>query len=117
MTKAVATKARKEAGEGSKKAKLATVWATVGGMLGGGALTTFGVAKLQNKGLLGGTNKKDIESSIKKCTNNVTSARTEYNKIKCTTNSGDDTTTCERTDAFSSAVRYANAALSAAGKA
>ena len=40
ITKQVGEKARKDAGEGSTKEKIAYAWATVGGALGGGAIGT-----------------------------------------------------------------------------
>ena len=62
ITDAVATEARKKAGEGSDKEKIAMAWGTVAPALVGGVASYFGANAIQNKGLLGGTSKKDIES-------------------------------------------------------
>ena len=82
ITKKVGEKARKDAGEGSSKAKIAAAWGTVAPALVGGGLSVFGVSKLQDKGLLGGKNKKKDEKDDKnldKCADKVIEARNLMN--------------------------------------
>lgn len=83
ITKEVGEKARKDAGEGSTKEKIAYAWATVGGALGLGTAGFFGMDAIQKNGgalggLLGNNNdskqQKKISSYIDKCFDAATDA-------------------------------------------
>lgn len=114
ITQAVGEKARKDAGEGSVKEKIAYSWATIGGALGGGALGFFGMDAIQkNGGSFGGLlsgNKgfkqtKSDDSNIDSCINNTLEARTEYNSIT------PSDTNAAASKKFAKAVEAANKAL------
>ena len=116
ITKAVGEKARKDAGEGSVKEKIAYAWATIGGGLGGGALGFFGMDALQkNGGSLGGLlngqglkQTKENSSSVESCLDNALDARAEYNSITASD------TNAAASKKFAKAVDLANRALKSA---
>jgi len=112
ITNAVGSKARENAGEGTAKETNGLVWGTVAPALIGGVASYFGANALQNKGLLGGTNKKDLENNQEKCQNNIRSARSELSGVMKT----DGNKTIYDTAKFNTAVAYANAALNNAKK-
>lgn len=113
ITQAVGEKARKDAGEGSVKEKIAYSWATIGGALGGGALGFFGMDAIQKNGgsfggLLSGKGVKQTksdDSNIDSCINNTLEARTEYNSIT------PSDTNAAASKKFAKAVEAANKAL------
>ena len=84
ITAAVGDKARKDAGEGSSKEKIALAWGTVGPALVAGIASYFGADALQKKGnslggLLGNSNnKKDAQKgeNLKKCVSYLNKAKT-----------------------------------------
>ena len=118
ITTVVAEKARKEAGEGTASETNGLIWGTVAPALIGGVASYFGANALQNKGLLGGTNKKDLQSDIDKCKSNISTARSMFYQVKKTVKNSDQTETTEYdTNKYYSAVNYANSALSAAKRA
>ena len=116
ITKAVGEKARKDAGEGSTKEKIAYAWATIGGGLGGGALGFFGMDALQkNGGSLGGLldgkgikQTKSDSADVAACLDSVLDARTEYNSIT------PSDTNAVASKKFAKAVDAANKALRSA---
>jgi hypothetical protein len=116
ITKAVGEKARKDAGEGSTKEKIAYAWATIGGGLGGGALGFFGMDALQkNGGSLGGLlngqglkQTKENAAGAESCLDSVLDARAEYNSI---TPSDSNAAASKK---FAKAVDHANRALKSA---
>ncbi len=80
ITEEVGKKARKEAGEGSTKEKIAYAWATIGGILGGGALGTGltesgAISGLLNKADSKLTNNKTNASLKESCEDYVSKAR------------------------------------------
>ena len=80
ITDSVGAKAREAAGEGGAKEKNGLIWGTIAPALVGGVGGYLGANALQNKGLLGGTSKKDTENANKaldSCLKNVDSARAE----------------------------------------
>jgi hypothetical protein len=116
ITKAVGEKARKDAGEGSVKEKIAYAWATIGGGLGGGALGFFGMDALQKNGgslggLLDGKGIKQTRSDsadVAACLDSVLDARAEYNSIS------PSDTNAAASKKFAKAVDHANRALRSA---
>ena len=115
ITDVVAEEARKKAGEGSDKEKIAIAWGTVAPALVGGVATFFGANSLQKNGGLGGLikgtgNDKDTEKQLDNCLKKVESARKSYNNAKV----ADSATAVSY---FRSAVNDANDALSAAKRA
>lgn len=119
ITKAVGEKARKDAGEGSVKEKIAYAWATIGGGLGGGALGFFGMDALQKNGgslggLLDGKGIKQTRSDsadVAACLDSVLDARTEYNSITPSdTNAAASKKFAKAVDAANKALRSARSA-------
>lgn len=116
ITKAVGEKARKDAGEGSTKEKIAYAWATIGGGLGGGALGFFGMDALQrNGGSLGGLldgkgikQTKSDSADVAACLDSVLDARAEYNSITASDSNA------AASKKFAKAVDHANRALRSA---
>ncbi|MBR5355072.1 MAG: hypothetical protein IK122_03015, partial [Alphaproteobacteria bacterium] len=109
ITEKVGDRARKEAGEGTAKERNALIWGTIAPALVGGVATYFGADALQKKGLLGGSNKKELENKTKNCDSNILSAQREVSKIYAT-----GATDESAGNAYSSAVYYARRAYNSA---
>ncbi|MBO4683359.1 MAG: hypothetical protein J5611_02150, partial [Alphaproteobacteria bacterium] len=109
ITEKVGDRARKEAGEGTAKERNALIWGTIAPALVGGVATYFGADALQKKGLLGGSNKKELENKAKNCDSNILSAQREVSKIYAT-----GATDESAGNAYSSAVYYARRAYNSA---
>ena len=81
VTKKVGDKARKEAGEGSRKDKNVDLWVTLGSSVLGGGLATWGMDALQNKGTgLGGLLNKNLAKAKtgSQCADLAREARKKY---------------------------------------
>jgi len=111
ITDKVGERAREKAGEGTAKERNALIWGTIAPALVGGVASYFGANALQKKGLLGGSNKKDLQSDIDKCKSNIRSARNAFSQVKSSSSNEND---CGK---YESAVGYANYALAEARKA
>ncbi|MBR3148374.1 MAG: hypothetical protein IKF41_03480 [Alphaproteobacteria bacterium] len=116
ITEAVGDRARKAAGEGTAKETNALVWGTVAPALVGGAATYFGVGALQKKGLLGGSNKKELEDYQEQCSSYITKAKSQLDAAKLQKNdaSGID---IKSLSSVRNAMEYAALAKEAAKKA
>ena len=124
ITKEVAEKAEKDAGKGSKKARLVQTLATAGSALTGGTLGYIGMDALQNKqdgGSLGGIFASKSTKAQKKCPDYVKDAKNAINKVVLdnwkndvvtggTTNNGKYASNKNMIEAWNDAVKNANSA-------